>query len=293
LRFGLVDIAEKGAVANQFFTVIDPSSYFGIASFPWIRGGDDTVRAALSDGGSIVLPEPIAIKLDKEVGDTLRVRTNQGVKPFRLVATYGLIGNFPGPAIGVRDAGLFGAGRPNAYFVSIDQGTDAELLRKTIIQRLGTKYQVEVQTSDRIKEQAHAQLQGFFALAYALLSIAALVGILGLANTMVVSVLSRTREVGMLRSTGTLRRQARAMVMVEASTLALVAYLLALPLGWLLSTGIVVSQRAALGFTIQYVFPWVLLPVLLLLAVMVAAIASLIPARRIGRLEIVEALRFD
>ena len=123
--------------------------------------------------------------------------------------------------------------------------------------------------------------------------VAALVGVLGLANTMVVSVLSRTREVGILRSAGTLRRQARAMVLVEASTLALVAYALALPLGWLLSTGIVVSQRAALGFTIDYVFPWSLLPALLFVTLIVAGIASLVPARRIGRLQIVEALRFD
>jgi putative ABC transport system permease protein len=106
-------------------------------------------------------------------------------------------------------------------------------------------------------------------------------------------VLSRTREIGILRSTGTLRRQARAMVVVEASTLALVAYLLALPLGWLLSTGIVVSQRSALGFTIDYVLPYALIPVLLLLSIVVAGIAALVPARRIGRLEIVEALRFD
>jgi ABC-type antimicrobial peptide transport system permease subunit len=83
------------------------------------------------------------------------------------------------------------------------------------------------------------------------------------------------------------------MVLVEASTLGLVAYLLALPLGWLLSTGIVVSQRAALGFSIDYAFPWTLVPVLLFMTMIVAGIASLVPARRIGRLQIVEALRFD
>jgi len=126
-----------------------------------------------------------------------------------------------------------------------------------------------------------------------LLFVAALVGVLGLANTMVVSVLSRTREVGVLRSSGTLRRQARAMVLVEASTLALVAYAISIPLGWLLSTGIVVSQRSALGFSIDYVYAWPLLPLLLLLSLFVAGIASLVPARRIGRLQIVEALRFD
>jgi ABC-type antimicrobial peptide transport system permease subunit len=55
----------------------------------------------------------------------------------------------------------------------------------------------------------------------------------------------------------------------------------------------VVSQRTALGFTIDYVYAWSLLPVLLIGTLIVAAIASLVPARRIGRLEIVEALRFD
>ena len=293
LRFGVVDIAEKNAQANQFFTVLDPSTYFDVASFPWIDGDDGSVRAALTAGGAIVLPEQGASRIDKHVGDTVHVRTNEGIRPFTLAATYAQIGNNIGPAFGAKDAALFGAGRPNAFLVKVRDGVDPEALRRTIIERLRPKYQIDVQTSARIQQAAHAQLQGFFGLAYALLFVAALVGILGLANTMAVSVLSRTREIGVLRSTGTLRRQARAMVLVEASTLALVAYVIALPLGWLLSTGIVVSQRAALGFSIDYVFPLALIPVLLLLAIVVAAIASLVPARRIGRLQIVEALRFD
>jgi putative ABC transport system permease protein len=258
-----------------------------------VVGDDATAREAFAAGSAIVLPEQGAVRIHKEVGDTVRVRTTQGVKPFTLAATYAQVGNNIGPAFGIKDAALFGAGRPNAFLVKVGHGVDDEALRRTIIDKLGAKYQVEVNTSARIKQGAHAQLQGFFGLAYALLFVAALVGVLGLANTMVVSVLSRTREVGILRSAGTLRRQARAMVLVEASTLALVAYVLALPLGWLLSTGIVVSQRAALGFTIDYVFPYALVPVLLFVTLIVAGIASLVPARRIGRLQVVEALRFD
>jgi putative ABC transport system permease protein len=293
LRFGVVDIEEKNAPPDLFFTVLDPATYFGIASFPWIEGNDASVRDQLEQGGAVVLPEQNAVRIDKHVGDTVNIRTNQGVKPFTLAATYAQVGDNIGPAFGIKDAALFGAGRPNAFLVKVTDGVDAEALRTTILDKLRAKYQVEVNTSARIKEGAHAQLQGFFALAYALLFVAALVGVLGLANTMVVSVLSRTREVGILRSTGTLRRQARAMVLVEASTLALVAFVLSVPLGWLLSTGIIVSQRAALGFTIDYVFPWGLVVAMVLLSLIVAGIASLVPARRMGRLQIVEALRFD
>jgi putative ABC transport system permease protein len=293
LRFGAVDIAEEGAQSNIFFTVLDPQTYFDIASFPFIEGDDATVRNAFANPGSIVLPEQTALRIDKKVGEALNVRTTQGIKAFTLVATYAQVGNNIGPAFSIKDAALFGAGRPNGFLLKTDAGVDPEQMRRTIIEKLRPKYQIEVQTSANIKKAAHAQLQGFFGLAYALLFVAALVGVLGLANTMVVSVLSRTREVGILRSTGTLRRQARGMVLVEASTLALVAYVLSLPLGWLLSTGIVLSQRSGLGFSIDYVFPFGLVPVLLLLSLFVAGIASLVPARRIGRLQIVEALRFD
>lgn len=293
LRFGVVDIEEPRAQPNVFSTLIDPATYFDIAGFPWIQGDDESVRAAFLKGGAVVLPEQSAVRIGKELGDQVRVRTSQGIKPFTLVATYGQVGDYIGPAFGVIDAPLFGAGRPNSFLLSVKDGVDDEAVRRTIISQLGDKYQIEVNTNARIKEAAQAQLQGFFGLAYALLFVAALVGVLGLANTMVVAVLSRTKEVGILRSAGVLRRQARAMVLVEASTLALVAYVLALPLGWLLSTGIVVSQRAALGFTIDYSLPWSLLPVLLFVTLIVAGIASLVPARRIGRLQIVEALRFD
>ena len=293
LRFGVVDVEEPNAQPNVFSTILDPSNYFDIAGFPWVQGDDASVRDAFAKGGAVVLPEQAAIRIKKKLGDAVKVRTSQGIKPFTLVGTYGQVGDYIGPAFGLVDAPLFGAGRPNAFLLSVKQGVDDEALRRTIIDRLGDKYQIEVNTNARIKEDAQAQLQGFFGLAYALLFVAALVGVLGLANTMVVSVLSRTKEVGILRSAGVLRRQARAMVLVEASTLALVAYVLSLPLGWLLSTGIVVSQRAALGFTIDYAFPWTLVPVLLFVTLIVAGIASLVPARRIGRLQIVEALRFD
>jgi putative ABC transport system permease protein len=290
--FGQIDIDEPHAVARDFFTMIDAGTYFSVSTLPWIDGSDSVGRREFARGHAIVLPEQTAVRLDVRRGDQIHIRTTQGVQTFRVVGTFGQIGNFLGPVVSRVDAPLFGAGRPNGFLLTAKSGVDRAALADTIKQRLGAKYSLQVQTTDDLRDAAHAQLSGFFSIAYALLLVAALVGVLGLANTMVVSVLTRTREVGILRSGGTLRRQARAMVLVEATTLALVAYLLSLPLGWLLSTGIVASQRPFLG-TIQYAFAWYLVPVLVFVSVIVAAIASLVPARRIGRLEIVDALRFD
>ena len=122
---------------------------------------------------------------------------------------------------------------------------------------------------------------------------AAAAGLLGLANTLAVSVLARTHEIGVLRSAGTLRRQIRQMVLVEAVTLASAAFVLALPLGLLLTLGTSAAFRGAVGASIELTLPWAFLPPLLVTTLVVAAVAALVPARRAGRLEPVAALRFD
>jgi len=96
-----------------------------------------------------------------------------------------------------------------------------------------------------------------------------------------------------LRSAGTLRRQIRKMVLVEVVTLALVAFVLALPLALLLSLATSGAFRSAIGAPLELTLPWTFLPVLLIATLAVAIVASLVPAHRAGRLEPVAALRFD
>ena len=118
-----------------------------------------------------------------------------------------------------------------------------------------------------------------------ILVVAAAAGLLGLANTLAVSVLSRTREIGMLRSVGTTRKQVRRLVLVEAITLAIVAFVLAVPLGFVINLGSAAAFTGAIGASIEPTQPWGALPFLLVLTLGVAALASLLPARRAGRLE--------
>ena len=99
--------------------------------------------------------------------------------------------------------------------------------------------------------------------------------------------------VRVLRSAGTLRRQIRKMVLVEVVTLALVAFVLALPLALLLSLATSGAFRSAIGAPLELTLPWTFLPVLLIATLAVAIVASLVPAHRAGRLEPVAALRFD
>ncbi|HJR24434.1 MAG TPA: FtsX-like permease family protein [Acidimicrobiales bacterium] len=293
LRLGQAELVDdEDSTENAFLAVIEPDSYFEIAGLPWIDGDDAQGREGLRRGGTVALPQPTARRLNAEVGDEVAVRTLDGVRRFEVIGTYAYIQGY-GLVAGEVDADLFGATRANGFLVGLDDGADPTAVRKAVLAEIGPTYDATVSTTEQTLEDARAQLQGFFGIGYAMLGIAGVVGVLGLANTLVVSVLTRSREIGILRTTGARRRRVAGMVLVEAATLVSAAVLLAAPLGAVLAFGIIDAQRATLGFTLEFTYPWALLPPLAITTLVLAALAALVPARRAARLEIVETLRFD
>ena len=83
------------------------------------------------------------------------------------------------------------------------------------------------------------------------------------------------------------------MILVESVTLCLVAVVLALPLGWLLSAMLVRGSARSFGFGATFVFPWLWVPAIAALAMVVAAVAAALPGRRAARLDVVDALRVE
>jgi putative ABC transport system permease protein len=275
-------------------TVIDAPTFFGVAGFSWADGDDERAQAALTSGGAVLLPDGTGAGVGVDVGETILLDTGDGPRPFEVAGTYAVVGPGFGAVVGTPDAERFGAGRPNAFLVDAADGVDPEHLADDIEATLRSEgYDPIVDSPEATREWAFGQLQGFFGLAYVILVVAATAGLLGLANTLAVSVLSRTREIGMLRSVGTTRKQVRRLVLVEAVTLATVAFVLAVPLGIVINMGSAAAFTGAIGATIEATQPWAALPFLFALTIGVAALASVLPARRAGRLEPVAALRFD
>jgi putative ABC transport system permease protein len=121
--------------------------------------------------------------------------------------------------------------------------------------------------------------------------IALLIGILGIANTMAMSVFERTREIGILRALGWNRRQVLILIQLEAIVLGLGGGFLGIALGWC-----ALRVLAALPQTASIVsssVPWELLAEALGIAVIAGLIAGALPAWRGAQLSPVEALRHD
>ncbi len=137
----------------------------------------------------------------------------------------------------------------------------------------------------------HNQLQGLTTLLnllYVLLSLSIVVSVFGIVNTLVLTVFERTRELGMLRAVGMTRRQVRRMIRHESVITALLGAAVGIPLGVVLALMVGVAIKYAV-FTI----PVGTLVVFVIAAVIAGLVAAIIPARRAGRLNVLEALQYE
>ena len=128
------------------------------------------------------------------------------------------------------------------------------------------------------------------AMLYVLLGFSVIVSLFGMVNTMVLSVFERTREIGMLRTIGMTRRQARRMIRHESIITALIGAALGLGLGLFLA-GLVTQAVGQDGLPLAIPVPT--LAAFTLLAILAGIGAAILPARRASRLNVLDALQYE
>ena len=150
---------------------------------------------------------------------------------------------------------------------------------------------VDVNTqSDQIAE-AEAQVDQLVALFTGLLSLALVIALLGIANTLALSIVERTREIGLLRAVGMTRRQVRQMVRREAMIIAVFGALLGILIGSAIGLGVVTSLADdGLG---SFALPAGQLVIWLIVAAVAGLIASVGPARKAARLDVLKAISYE
>ncbi|GMA36151.1 ABC transporter permease [Demequina litorisediminis] len=125
----------------------------------------------------------------------------------------------------------------------------------------------------------------------ALLGSALVIALLGVANTLLLSVTERTREIGLLRAVGMKRRAVWRMITIESMIMAVFGTVLGMVLGVALGSALVLSL-ADFGFD-GVTIPWVWLVVYTVLAAIAGVLAAIWPAYRASRLDILQAIAAD
>jgi putative ABC transport system permease protein len=289
----------KDLSANLF--IIDPSTFFDISVVDLGEGTVDAVRTALAAGGAAVIPKFVADDLEVGVGDTVMLRTTHGPTPFQ-VAGIAKLGGGPtrwSVIVGTGDGRAhFGMGAPTALVLDVAEGANADQVAKTLRRSLHAvidgdgfadptiRVASAKETHDRVYNGFRSQLLMFEGVA----AIVVIVAMLGLANTLGLSVLQRRRELGLLRAVGARSRQVARSVTVESVMFAAIAFLLALPLGFLMAS-LLGGQFGNAAIDLRP--PLLPAAIMAVAAALVAVVAAWGPARRASKLTIVDAIRFD
>lgn len=129
-------------------------------------------------------------------------------------------------------------------------------------------------------------------------SLALLVASLGVINTLVMAILERRREIGILKALGAADRDVRRLFFVEAGAMGLVGGILGTAMGWMISrainlgTNIYLARRALPPITVSAV-PWWMVGLAIVFSILVSLAAGIYPASRASRLDPVQALRYE
>jgi putative ABC transport system permease protein len=237
--------------------------------------------------GELLIDSTTATSKHLSVGDTLPATfARTGSSTLHIGGIYqanALIGGY------LVSAGFFTshfASQPPAALLLQTNGSGA--VNDAVTSALAAYPNLQVQTRAQFEQTQAASVNQLVGLVYALLALAVLIALIGIVNTLMLSVFERTREIGLLRAVGMKRRQVRTMIRSEAVILAIFGAIIGIIVGTGMGVALVSSLKQQ-GIT-DVVVPVSRLVVFLLIAALLGLIAASWPARRASRLDILNAI---
>ena len=182
----------------------------------------------------------------------------------------------------------------NIFRVYLARGADEPAVRAQILKRFAGERQVFVLTNREIREYILRITDQWFALSSVQIAVAVFVAVLGIVNTLTVSITDRRRELGVLKAVGGLRGQIRQTIWMEAVSIGFLGLVLGFALGALnLYYILEIVERDIAGMRLDYVYP-VMTTLALIPTILAAAfVAALWPAEAAVRGSLVEALEYE
>ena len=284
VRLGFAEVAGDSATifgidADRMFDIVD----VGVA-----EGSIDDL-----DDTGIAIHSEVAADNGWELGDDIPVFfSDTGNQVLELVLLYDkddLAGDY---FVGLP---AFEANFSNQFdfqvYVTVADGVDPDDARVAIESVTDNYANAEVQDLTEFKESQAAQINQLLGLIFAMLFLAIVIALLGIANTLALSILERTRELGLLRAVGMTRGQLRAAVRWESVIIALFGALLGLAIGLFFGWAIIQALEDE-GFN-QLRVPIGQLVSIVAVAGLAGVVAALLPARRASRLDILDAIAYE
>jgi putative ABC transport system permease protein len=275
--------------SHATISAIDPVHWDAVAETTFVEGD----LTGFAPQMTIAVDRELAEREGYAVGDVLpAIFPASGETELRLKAIFEPDQLLSGwlVSIGTHEA-LFNQVADASVLVAGDEGAAPEEVLAAVEQAASSYPAVVVQDQAQYRDSVAGQVDRILALVTALLAMAVFIAVLGIMNTLALSIHERTHEIGLLRAVGMTRGQVRGMIRWEAVTIAwlgaFVGLLLGVVFGW--ATTRALSDQGMTAFVI----PWVQLAGAVLIAVVAGVLAAILPARRAAKLDVLRAVTVE
>ncbi len=272
---------------------INPETYPRVSGLEF-QEGDSSAYTALAEGRNMIVNGAFVMMTNAKVGDSIEFITPKGPQSYKIVAM----------ATDLLDAKVTTAFISQANLAADFDKTDDIFIQMNLlpgvelesvdaqIKAIAADYpQFTVIAGKSYIDQMLTLVKVMFSGMYFMLAFLALPSLIAMLNTLAISVIERTREIGMLRAVGATRKQVGRMITAEAILLASVGTAFGILAG--LYLGYVIIAAMSELFPITYSFPIGGILAGIAIGLLFGALAAIIPARQASRMNVVEALRYE
>jgi putative ABC transport system permease protein len=280
LRFGKVGVGGKDVDVSAD----EPAALKGVLAVKGV-GGDIT---KLGDG-SILIDADTAAERGFAVGKKIPVVFPDGPAELTLAGTYErnqLVGRY---VVSLSEWSRHSPGDLDQFvMVKMAPHADAAAVRATIDQVTKPFPNIKVRDQTGFIAEQEDQINSLLSMIYVLLALAVVIAMFGIVNTLALSVIERTREIGLLRAVGMTRGQLRTMVRLEAVVIAVFGALLGVIVGsffgWALASALKSQGITTFAYPVGTIF------IVVIVGAVLGVVAAIFPARRAAKMDVLRAI---
>jgi putative ABC transport system permease protein len=261
-----------------------------------ISGDEQTMNRLASQEKGVILSENLSALAKLKLGDMVELATPTGMLRLPVVGTIRELSNQMGTIILERSLYVryFQDDTVDVFRVYLEPSASQEEVRGRSVERLGRQRHMFVMLNRDIRAYVGRVMNQWFGLTYVQVVVSMLVAILGIVNTLTVSISDRRRELGVLRAVGGLRNQIRGTVWMEAAAIGIIGLALGIATGAItLYYELQAIQYDISGMPFAYQFPWGIVAMLVPVILFAAFGAAILPAESAVRGSLVEALEYE
>ncbi|WP_435768671.1 ABC transporter permease [Nocardioides sp. SYSU DS0651] len=244
---------------------------------------------AVPTGDEAVVVEDLARERGLAVGDRLDLRFTGGkrldLEVVGIVEGSEATGQVSVPLDRLAEAGILR--QDTALSILLEPGADPATVHDRVDAAAASVPIVAVYDKEEFSDQIREQVNQLLYMIYGLLALAIVIAVIGIVNTLGLSVIERTREIGLLRAVGMSRSRLRRMITLESVAIAVLGAVLGMALGLLI--GVLLRQSLSNDLT-SLGLPLAQLALFLVVAVVVGVLAAVVPAIRASRLNVLAAI---